>query len=225
MDTSISTVSSEHRRFNGVTTLLQIKFLKDSSNFGRYLAKSGSAFPPRDEIGTTYLMLVWGLKNQDLSRCHRTDHKCMGDTVWDDSFHLNSAVAQQALLVCFGFATLFVCSFVRLFVCSFVRLFVCSFVRLFVCSFVRVYVYSFSQSIGVSVSLPLSLCPSLPPSFPPPLPLSISLSLCIWTRVCVLACMFEEVYLIVYRDIKDNPYVMLVIRDLKDNPYVMLVIR
>ncbi|XP_070577309.1 protein dispatched homolog 1-like isoform X2 [Ptychodera flava] len=36
--------------------------------------------------------------NQDLSRCHPTDHRCTGDTAWDNSFDLNPPPSQKALL-------------------------------------------------------------------------------------------------------------------------------
>ena len=39
------------------------------------------------------------LKEQDLSDCHRTDPKCKGDTRYDNSFNLNSAENQEALMV------------------------------------------------------------------------------------------------------------------------------
>ena len=78
---SIRQFCSVHHCFNGVGVFLQVKFLKDSTNFGRYMSKSGSSFTPRDDAKTTYIMLVWGMKKQNLGRCHRTDHTCMGDTV------------------------------------------------------------------------------------------------------------------------------------------------
>ena len=43
--------------------------------------------------------ISWGLKEQDMSDCHKTDFKCAGDTVWDEGFDLNPAPAQMALLV------------------------------------------------------------------------------------------------------------------------------
>ena len=88
-----------HAALTSLMGFVQVKFLKGNTNFGRYINDGSSVFPPRDDAGTTYVLLVWGFKKQDLDRCHRTEHECMGDTVWDDSFDLNSLEAQQALVV------------------------------------------------------------------------------------------------------------------------------
>ncbi|XP_055880253.1 protein dispatched homolog 3-like isoform X1 [Biomphalaria glabrata] len=44
------------------------------------------------------VIIAFGLKNQDMSGCHKTDYKCKGKTVWDNSFDLNPKPAQLALL-------------------------------------------------------------------------------------------------------------------------------
>ena len=75
----------------------QVKFLPDDSNSGRYLALSGSSF--RGGTRMTSVSIVWGLKEQDLSTCHRTDAACTGETVFDDTFNMNSANAQTQLKV------------------------------------------------------------------------------------------------------------------------------
>ena len=77
----------------------QLKFLKDSTNFGKYLAKRTSEFSSRGGSETLSVHVVWGLDLQDISSCHHTDVKCTGKTVWDDTFDINQPGAQQALLV------------------------------------------------------------------------------------------------------------------------------
>ena len=45
------------------------------------------------------MLIVFGLKKQDLSSCHKTDPECSGTTVWDDNFSLDVDGSQQAILV------------------------------------------------------------------------------------------------------------------------------
>jgi hypothetical protein len=78
---------------------VQTKFLPENSNTGRYLARSASGFKSTDRLAT--VNVVWGLKEQDLSTCHRTDAQCFGETVWDDDFDINSENAQRQIKVGF----------------------------------------------------------------------------------------------------------------------------
>jgi len=75
-----------------------VKFLPDASNFGRYLVKSASAFKTTGDTPTT-LSIVWGLEEQDMSSCHKTNVSCTGETRYDNTFNLNTAEAQEALKV------------------------------------------------------------------------------------------------------------------------------
>ena len=43
--------------------------------------------------------LVWGLRLQDRRKCHFTDYKCKGETVFDDDFDMNLPECQTSLLV------------------------------------------------------------------------------------------------------------------------------
>ena len=43
---------------------------------------------------------VWGLKLQDRTKCHFTDYKCKGETVFDEEFDMNQPKCQEAVLVC-----------------------------------------------------------------------------------------------------------------------------
>ena len=43
--------------------------------------------------------LVWGLRLQDRRKCHFTDYKCKGETVFDDDFDMNLPECQILLLV------------------------------------------------------------------------------------------------------------------------------
>ena len=79
--------------------LLQIKFLPDDTNLGKYLAKRNAAFSTVGNAETVEVVIAWGLREQDLSECHHTDPVCTGKTVWDDTFNVNAPEAQQALLV------------------------------------------------------------------------------------------------------------------------------
>ena len=45
------------------------------------------------------IYLIWGLQLQDRRKCHFTDYKCKGETVFDEDFDLNPAVCQISLLV------------------------------------------------------------------------------------------------------------------------------
>ena len=74
-----------------------MNLLKESSNFGRYRSLTNSAFLT-NEINVRVLV-TWGLKEQDLGRCHSSDVYCMGDTVWDPTFNMNSQEAQRDLMV------------------------------------------------------------------------------------------------------------------------------
>ena len=71
--------------------------MPDKSNTGQYLDHRANKFDTGDL--PLRVFIVFGLKNQDLSNCHRSDDLCFGKTVWDDGFDLNSAEAQQGFLV------------------------------------------------------------------------------------------------------------------------------
>ena len=45
------------------------------------------------------IYLIWGLQLQDRRKCHFTDYKCKGKTVFDEDFDLNPPACQFALLV------------------------------------------------------------------------------------------------------------------------------
>ena len=71
--------------------------MKENTNLGKFLSLYDNEF--KTEYFPIQILLVWGLEEQDLGKCHRTDVKCNGDTVWDQSFNLNSPEAQRDLLV------------------------------------------------------------------------------------------------------------------------------
>ncbi|CAD5126925.1 DgyrCDS14939 [Dimorphilus gyrociliatus] len=75
----------------------ETKFLKDSSNYGRYLADASTKYKGNpDNIIKIYL--VFGLKPQDRSDCYHTDFKCTGKQHWDNDFNLSSNKTQQKFL-------------------------------------------------------------------------------------------------------------------------------
>ena len=77
-----------------------MKIFKSGSNYGRATYNQLNAFRPSVEDDIVKVYLVWGLKPQDRSSCHKSDFDvCGGDTVWDNHFDLNPAPAQKAILV------------------------------------------------------------------------------------------------------------------------------
>jgi hypothetical protein len=58
-----------------------------------------TAFQPSEEDNLVTVHIIWGLREQDRSRCHFTDYKCKGETVFDTSFDLNPPRCQNAMLV------------------------------------------------------------------------------------------------------------------------------
>ena len=69
---------------------------------GYYLERASSGyFKGHSARRTRVVYLIWGMKNQDLSACHKTDALCVGDSVWDDEFDLSSVENQKALQVSF----------------------------------------------------------------------------------------------------------------------------
>ncbi|XP_069117661.1 protein dispatched homolog 1-like [Argopecten irradians] len=71
------------------------KIFKDDHNYQMANDRRKNAFKPsgRDDIIRVYM--VWGLRLQDRSNCHKTDgEKCTGKTVWDEAFDLNPSPAQ-----------------------------------------------------------------------------------------------------------------------------------
>ena len=43
--------------------------------------------------------LIWGLGLQDRRKCHFTDYKCRGETIFDEDFDLNAPNCQISVLV------------------------------------------------------------------------------------------------------------------------------
>lgn len=75
----------------------QTKFLKDSSNYGRFLAEAQTKYVGnRDDVIGVYI--VFGMDEQDRSNCYHTDYKCTGVHRWDKNFNLASGNTQQKLL-------------------------------------------------------------------------------------------------------------------------------
>lgn len=69
-------------------------FLPDSNNFGLYIKRI------RDfQVQPQRVYFIWGLGEQDIDECHQTDFDCVGETVFDDTFVLESINAQQSMLV------------------------------------------------------------------------------------------------------------------------------
>ena len=79
--------------------ILQVKFLKDESNFGKYLIKRTDGFVQSDDSLIVQVQLMWGMKHQDISECHHTDVECTGKNVWDEQFNVDSIDIQRALWV------------------------------------------------------------------------------------------------------------------------------
>ena len=75
----------------------QLKFLPDETNTGQFLNLRANEFDTGDL--PLRVFVIFGLKEQDLSDCHRSDDLCYGKVVWDEGFNLNSAEAQQGFLV------------------------------------------------------------------------------------------------------------------------------
>ncbi|XP_033735522.1 protein dispatched homolog 1-like [Pecten maximus] len=74
------------------------KIFKEHHNYQMANDRRKNAFIPsgRDQIIRVYM--VWGLRLQDRSSCHKTDgEKCTGKTVWDEAFDLNPSPAQFQL--------------------------------------------------------------------------------------------------------------------------------
>ncbi|XP_021340144.1 protein dispatched homolog 1-like [Mizuhopecten yessoensis] len=74
------------------------KIFKEDHNYQMANDRQKNAFRPsgRDPIIRVYM--VWGLRLQDRSACHKTDgEKCTGKTVWDEAFDLNPSPAQVQL--------------------------------------------------------------------------------------------------------------------------------
>ena len=75
----------------------QIQLFKESSNFGKFIALRLNKF--ENERSRVSVLVTWGLKEQDLDKCHFADAECTGKTVWDDSFSMSTTESQKALLV------------------------------------------------------------------------------------------------------------------------------
>ncbi|XP_064604053.1 protein dispatched homolog 3-like [Liolophura sinensis] len=75
-----------------------VRIFKSAHNYQRALDKASSRFVPSREDRVVKVYLIWGLRTQDRSKCHRTNFfNCKGETIWDDSFDLNPKPAQVAL--------------------------------------------------------------------------------------------------------------------------------
>ncbi|PVD32343.1 hypothetical protein C0Q70_07776 [Pomacea canaliculata] len=75
-----------------------IKYYKNEHHFGKAALLIRDGFKPSTEDKVIKVYMVWGLREQDLSTCAKTDINCKGVTVWDKGFDLNPKRAQSALL-------------------------------------------------------------------------------------------------------------------------------
>ena len=93
-------ISTVHAINVVVKNCFQTKVFKKSHNYQMAKERQMNAFQPSNEDRNIRVFMVWGLKNQDRSACHKTAHeKCPGKTVWDESFDLNPKPAQMELKV------------------------------------------------------------------------------------------------------------------------------
>ena len=77
----------------------QPKIFRDTHQYGKARLHEQHSFIPSFDIEVMRVYIVWGMKAQDRSSCHRTDFECEGESVWDEGFDLNPAPAQMAMLV------------------------------------------------------------------------------------------------------------------------------
>ena len=63
------------------------------------MKKREEAFRSASTDSSTRVLLIWGMKKQDLSCCNQMDADCFGCNSWDQTFTLNSVAAQRAFMV------------------------------------------------------------------------------------------------------------------------------
>ncbi|XP_074662875.1 protein dispatched homolog 1-like [Tubulanus polymorphus] len=76
----------------------QVKFMSETTNIGKALDRRSNAFKQVSTQNKVVVKIMWGLGFRDMSVCHKTDYKCKGNVVWDDTFDLNPPPVQMALL-------------------------------------------------------------------------------------------------------------------------------
>ncbi|XP_064622607.1 protein dispatched homolog 1-like [Lineus longissimus] len=74
-----------------------MKFYVASHNYARARSHNIYSFRESEEDAVVTVHLVWGMKPNDRSGCHRTDFECKGEQVWDDTFDMNTNGAQEAI--------------------------------------------------------------------------------------------------------------------------------
>ena len=91
-------ITTMYQPFSFLYFFLQTKYAPESVNLGTYLELlNGQHFQASDDIRRIYV--IFGLKNQDLSDCHKSDPTCFGKTVWDEKFNMDAPRIQQSFLV------------------------------------------------------------------------------------------------------------------------------
>ena len=78
---------------------MQIQYLKDSHHYSRAQHLQNYGFKASSQDSVIEVYVVWGLRNQDLGGCDKSDTTCKGLTRWDHGFDLNPKRAQSALIV------------------------------------------------------------------------------------------------------------------------------
>ncbi|CAL1540358.1 unnamed protein product [Lymnaea stagnalis] len=71
---------------------------KNGNNYYEADQINNGAFKKSLDDKNVKVVVSFGLKEQDIEDCHKTDYKCKGTTVWDNSFDLNPKPSQLALL-------------------------------------------------------------------------------------------------------------------------------
>ncbi|XP_076463983.1 protein dispatched homolog 1-like [Babylonia areolata] len=76
----------------------QIQLYTDSHHYSRAIKHNNYGFVSSDQDRTITIILVWGLKENDLSSCHFSSVECRGDHRFDDSFQASTLAAQRAFV-------------------------------------------------------------------------------------------------------------------------------
>ena len=63
------------------------------------------SFVESDADSGVVIYIVWGMLERDLSQCHFSALKCLGEQVWDSDFNPSTVHAQKAMKVCSHFFT------------------------------------------------------------------------------------------------------------------------
>lgn len=82
-----------------VIFLSKIQFFRNNNNYAKASRLLFFGFAPSDSDDRLSIILLWGVKERDMSSCHFSEEGCLGTGGYDNNFDASTLASQKAFAV------------------------------------------------------------------------------------------------------------------------------